>query len=91
MNEWSKRKHGHQEGVWTTGLVAFSKAKLALECMPWVSSEETLTPAFNGRCHKALSGSLLTGFAQDWTKKYKYLHAQCEEYSVATPRIIYWK
>lgn len=53
---------------------------MALECMPWVSSKEALAPAFNGSCHRTLSGSLLTGFAQDWTKKYKYLHAQCEEY-----------
>lgn len=78
MNEGSKRKQEHQEGVRSTDLAALSKAKLALECMSWVSSKETLAPAFNGRCHRALPGCLLTGFAQDWTKKYKYLHAQCE-------------
>lgn len=81
----------HREGVRTTNLITFSTAKLALVRVPWMSSKETLAPGSNSRCCRALSGSLLTGFAQDWTKKYMCLHAQREEYSVATPMTIYWK
>lgn len=72
--------------AWTTYLVTFSKAKPALVCM-----QETPAPVFNGRCYRARSASLLTGFGHDWTKKSVCLHAQCEEYSADTPMTIYWK